>query len=96
MDIQRDRQNSQTLHLCGAHSGSLQIFSSWKLGLRTSFKNFRRGYKAHSTKDGSLSPPSKCVKVSVADQDKPDISKEEYEEVITELQGNQHLLRCTD
>ena len=57
--------------------------------MRTSFKNFRRGYKKHTTNDESLSPPSKRVKV--CDADEPDISEEEYEEAIKELHGNQHF-----
>ena len=59
------------------------------MGLRTSFKNFRRGHKRHSDNDESLSPPSKRVKVCILDE--PDINEEEYEEAIKELQGNQQF-----
>jgi len=60
--------------------------STWKLGLRTAFKNFRRGYLKKSVNDKSLSPPSKRVKICNVDE--PDITEEEYEDAIKELQGN--------
>ena len=58
--------------------------SSWKLGLRTSFKNFRRGSNKEETE--SEEPPSKCLKLYDANQ--PDnITDEEYEQAVKELQG---------
>ena len=58
--------------------------SSWKLGLRTSFKNFRRGSNKEETE--SEEPPSKRLKLYDANQ--PDnITDEEYEQAVKELQG---------
>ena len=50
---------------------------------------YRRGYKKHSKDDDSLSPPPKRVKFCIADE--PDISEEEYEQAVNDLQGNQHF-----
>ena len=58
--------------------------SSWKLGLRNSFKNFRRGSKKQDSE--SEEPPSKCLKLYDANQ-LDDITDEEYEQAVKELQG---------
>lgn len=60
--------------------------SSWKLSLRTAFKNFRRGFlKENTATDKSALPPAKRLKYSSID--KPDISEEEYEDAVKQLQG---------
>ena len=61
--------------------------SSWKLSLQNSFKNFRRGFsKKNATSDETVPPPAKCLKHGI---DEPDITLEEYEEAIKQLQGGQ-------
>lgn len=54
------------------------------MGLRHSFKNFRRRYEKEN--DESAQPASKHLRLD--DTDQPDISQEEYDEAIKELQGN--------
>lgn len=63
--------------------------SSWKLGLRNSFKNFRRGSNKGSSE--SEEPPSKRLRLYDANQ--PDnLTDEEYEQAIKELQGNYYTV----
>lgn len=63
------------------------VQSSWKLSLRNSFKNFRRGFlKEKGIRDESAPPPPKRLKHC---NDEPDISQEEYERAVKQLQGEQ-------
>ena len=55
-----------------------------KLGLQHLFKNFRRHYEKEN--DESAQPAFKHLRLD--DNDHPDISQEECDEEIKELQGN--------
>ena len=68
----------------------LFVQSSWKLGLRTAFKNFGRGSNKENSESDHEEPPSKRLKLYDANQ--PDnITDQEYEEAIKELQGNYYI-----
>ena len=58
---------------------------SWKLALRNSFKNFRSYLKDNGSKRSS--PPPKRLRIYMDDD--VDITEEEYEDAIKQLQGNQ-------
>lgn len=55
---------------------------SWKLSLRTSFKNFRRHYDKN---DAAEEPPAKRLRLLYT-EDEADIGDDEYEEAVKELQ----------
>ena len=60
------------------------------MGLRYSFKNFRRGLKRENS-DDTLAPAKhpKLIEEDLTDEDstEKDVTKEEYEDAIVELQG---------
>lgn len=62
------------------------MLGSWKLALRNSFKNFRKSYLKDNESKTSL-PPPKCLRIYTGDE--VDITEEEYEDAIKQLQGIQ-------
>ena len=55
-----------------------------------SFKNFKRGYLKKPSNDDSAEPPRKQLKWSNIDS--PDITEEEYENAVKDLQGKNILI----
>ena len=58
------------------------------MSLRNAFKNFRRNYKKRTTQESSMEllPPSKRMKLQLNIEDELDISEEEYEEAVKQMQ----------
>ena len=64
--------------------------STWKMGLRNSFKNFRRDLKEENSDDTSV--PTKRPRLmdeNLAEEEstEDDLTEEEYDEAVEELQG---------
>lgn len=57
----------------------------WKLGLRNSFKNFRRGHQQEGQPD--TEPPAKRRRLYQDDDDQEDITQEEYDNTVKNLKG---------
>jgi len=71
--------------LCICFEVNLCLQSTWKLGLRNSFKNIRRGLQkeVQPTDDG---PPPKRRRVDHRDDDE-EITQDEYDGIVQNLKG---------
>ena len=58
------------------------------MSLRNAFINFRRNYRKRTTQESSMKllPPSKCMNLQLNIEDELDVIKEEYEEVVKQMQ----------